>query len=124
MASMNGELDSGSKIDGGTDLTSIGNVSDQLKTIDFLNTSIVFKALSVTTTATLVIVGGSVLANRKSVTIMPTNGTVYLGYSSAVTTSSGMPVFKNQQISISAGSTVTVYLIGAGTVDVRIMEGS
>lgn len=33
MAGINGQLDSGMKIDGGTDLTSIGNISDSLKVI-------------------------------------------------------------------------------------------
>lgn len=99
-------------------------VDGDLRTADIVNTSGQYRAQSVTTTAAEALGAATILANRKSVTITPTNGTIYWGYSNAVTTSSGTPIFKNQCMSFAVGANVHVYVISASTVDCRISEGS
>lgn len=89
---------------------------------DIFTTSGQYRAQSVTTSAAEALGAASILAVRKSISILPTNGTVYWGYSNAVTTSTGSPIFKNQLLSIPASATVHVYLIAGGTVDCRISE--
>jgi hypothetical protein len=81
-------------------------------------------AITVSSTATAVRVGGANLANRKSLSAF-NNGTqtLYWGYTSGVTTSSGTPLYKNQTIFFDIGPDVTVYLIAASaTHDVRVTE--
>ena len=81
-----------------------------------------YGALSVST-ATELKVGGSALTERKVVSFQPTNGNVYYGYDSSVSTSNGTKVLKNQLVIIEAGEQLPVYLIAeTGTVDVRITE--
>ena len=91
---------------------------------DSINTNSTNAAISVTTTAIEAKVGASKLANRKFISITPTNGTIYWGSTSAVTIASGTPIFKNQCIAMDFTDNVAVWLIGAGTVDVRIVEGA
>ena len=54
--------------------------------------------ISVGTTAVEVKVGGSPLDDRKVVTIQPEGNSVYWGYTSSVTTSTGTRVFKDQML--------------------------
>lgn len=98
--------------------------SDQtnIPTTDVLTTAGQYRAQSVTTSAAEALGAGSILAARKSLTILPTNGTVYYGFSNAVTTASGTPIFKNTLFSIAAPSSLHVWLIAATTVDCRIGE--
>lgn len=103
---------------------SLNSTNNQLQTRDVINVSSQYKALSVTTSATEAIGGSSRLTNRKVLSITPTNGTVYYGTSNSVTTATGTPIFKNQTVSFSFTDNVPVYIISAGTVDVRILEGS
>jgi hypothetical protein len=100
--------------------------SDQtaLSVYDIINSAGQYRAQSVTTTAAEALGAGTILANRLSLTVTQTNGTVYWGYSNAVTTSSGTPIAKNQTASWAIGPNVHVWLISAGTVDCRITEGS
>ena len=85
----------------------------------------VYGAISVTTTPTLVKVGATNLANRIVLTVGPTNGTVYLGFDTSVTSSNGTMLEQGSLITVSATSTLNVYLVTAsGTVDVRITEAS
>ena len=91
---------------------------------DSINSSSTNAALSVTATAVEAKVGALRLTNRKFISITPTNGTIYWGSTSAVTVSSGTPVFKNQCITIAFTDNVAVWLIGVATTDVRIVEGS
>jgi hypothetical protein len=80
-------------------------------------------ALAVSTTPILLKVGASALEERAMVSIQPTNGVIYYGYTSSVTSLTGTKVFKNQLLPLEATSTLTVYLVAAsGTVDVRITE--
>lgn len=84
---------------------------------------VVYKSLSVTTTATEVKVGGSVLDDRVAIMIQPIDGVVYLGFDSSVTTSNGIKIAKELVFPFECGPRVSVYLItSSGTVDVRIVE--
>lgn len=98
--------------------------NSQLQVRDVLNTAGQYRAQSVTTSAAEALGGGTILANRKVLTICPTNGTVYWGYSNAVTTSTGTPIFKNEKFAIAVTDNVHVYLIAGSTIDCRISEGS
>lgn len=82
------------------------------------------RAQSVTTSAAEALGAATILANRKVLSITPTNGTVYWGFSNAVTTSTGTPIFKNQTVTFAIGTNVHIYLIAGSTVDCRIAEGS
>ena len=83
-------------------------------------------ALSVTTTAQEVKVGGSPLAERKVVTIQPLDGDIYYGYDSGTLNSTtGTLVYQGQLLHIEAGESLPIYIVaGTGTVDVRITEVS
>lgn len=91
---------------------------------DVINTSGQYRAQSVTTTAAEALGAGTILVNRKFISITPTNGTVYWGFSNTVTISSGTPIFKNQKVVFKFSDNVHIFLISAGTVDCRIAEGS
>lgn len=103
--------------------TATGN----LLTADIINEGTgVEGAITVSTTAVEVKVGVSRLSNRKSVTAH-NNGssTLYWGYTSSVTSSSGTPLFKDQFISWDVGPTQAVYIIAAsGSHNVRVTEGA
>ena len=59
-------------------------------------------------------VGGSALSNRKLLTITALDD-IYWGYSNTVTTSTGTPLYKNQQIifAIDAASTFSIWLVAS-----------
>lgn len=81
-------------------------------------------AISVGTTPVEVKVGASRLANRKSVTIQPTNGPVYWGWTSGVTTSTGTKVFTWQVVEFAVADT-PVYVVSQSIgQNVRVTEGS
>lgn len=96
----------------------------ELLTADIINVSSQYRAQSVTTTAAQALGGGAVLANRKFIQITPTNGTIFYGTSNAVTTTTGSPLFSNQTLTMSFGANVQLWVIAAGTVDTRVLEGS
>lgn len=96
----------------------------QDKVLDIINTAAQYRAQSVTTTAAQALGGGSVLAERKLINVTPTNGTIFWGTNSSVTTTNGAPIFANQTLSLSFGPNVQVWVISAGTVDCRILEAS
>lgn len=91
---------------------------------DLINVSSQYRAQSVTTTAAQALGGASILANRKLLNITPTNGVIYWGTNSSVTTVNGAPIFANQTLSLSFTNNVQVWVISAGTVDCRILEAS
>lgn len=95
----------------------------ELLTVAVANTAVQHRAQSVTTSAAEALGAASILSNRKFLCITPTNGTVYWGIT-GVTTSSGSPIFKNQTLTIAANASVHIFVISAGTVDCRIVEGS
>ena len=79
--------------------------------------------LVVTTTAVEVKVGAVVLDERKALTITPTDGKIWYGYSNAVTSSTGIRVTKNQVLFLEAAQSLPVWIVtNTGTVDVRIAE--
>lgn len=91
---------------------------------DIINTSGQNRAQSVTTSAAEALGAASILANRKFISLTPTNGTIYWGFVVGVTTSTGSPIFKNQCVTIAASANVHIYVIAGATTDVRIAEGS
>lgn len=106
----------------GVPTTPVNSANGQLLTQDTLFTGGQYRAQSVTTTAAPALGAATILVNRKVLIISPTNGTIYWGTNASVTTTTGMPLFKNQKISVSITDALNVYLISAGTVDVRIVE--
>ena len=108
---------------GQTDSLSL-TIDGDLRVADIVNTSGQYGAQSVTTTAAEALGAATILANRKSLTITPTNGTIYWGFSNTVTTTTGSPIFKNQSMSFAIGANLHIYVIAAATTDCRIAEGS
>lgn len=102
----------------------IHSVNQNVLTADIVNVGSQFRAQSVTTTAAQALGAASVLTNRKFIQITPTNGVVYYGTSSSVTTTTGTPLFANQTLTASFGTVVQLWVISAGTVDVRVLECS
>lgn len=100
--------------------------SDQtsLRTHALLTSGSVYGNLSVGTTAAEVRVGASKLTGRCNVTFMVIDTqTCYYGWSSAVTSSIGIPVFQNQNISIDVDANATIYIIcTAASKNARIAE--
>jgi len=99
-------------------------IDGDLRTADIVNTNGQNRAQSVTTTAAEALGAATILANRKMLSITPTDGTIYWGYSNAVTTTTGSPIFKNQTMTFAVGANVHIYVIAGSTTDARIMEGS
>lgn len=97
---------------------------DQVASADVLDHNGVQGALTVGTTAIEVKVGASSLEGRKVTTLLNnSNSTIYWGYTSAVTTANGTPIFKNQFVEWSAGQNLTVYVIaGSAGNNCRITE--
>lgn len=98
--------------------------TNSMPVVDIVSISSQYRAQSVTTTAAQALGGTLVLSGRKLITITPTNGTVYWGGNASVTTTTGSPLFANNTLFLSFTDAVPVYLISAGTVDVRILEAS
>lgn len=68
-------------------------------------------------------VGASRLEDRKVLTLQPTDGDIYFGYSASETTSSGTKIFMGQVYPLEATDSLPVYIIAAsGTVNVRVTE--
>lgn len=95
---------------------------NSMPVVDILTSTSQYKALSVTTSATLAIGGSSALTNRRMIIITPTNGTVYWGTNSSVTTATGQPLVSFNQLFLDVNESVTIYLIGTATTDVRVTE--
>lgn len=105
----------------------IGVQGNQLKTADILNAGTgVQGALTVGTSAVPIRVGGSNLALRKLITLHNNSlVTIYWGYTNAVTTSTGTPIYAGQADGWSVGPNQDVYVI-AGTAgnNTRITEAA
>lgn len=68
-------------------------------------------------------VGASRKTNRKLVIFVPLGNNIYYGFSSSVTTSNGIPIFKNQSIMIPIGQVTEVWFVSStSSVNVRIAE--
>jgi hypothetical protein len=94
---------------------------------DVLEDVAVQATITVTTTATELIVGGSPESERELVRVY-NNGTqkIYIGFDNTVTAAGanqGEPLFKNQWIEYPFGPDLTLYAVTAsGTADVTISE--
>jgi hypothetical protein len=109
----------------GTETTPVNStVSGDLQVADLLTVGGANGAIVVSTSAVAACVGVSNLTGRKSLTVLPTDGNIYWGYSNAVTTSNGTIVYKNQMASFQVSSNVTIWLIAAASRNVRVTEGS
>jgi hypothetical protein len=102
----------------------ITSVNSQLSVRDVLDISSQYRAQSVTTTAAEALGAATILSNRKLLHVTPTNGTIYWGYSSAVTTTTGTPLLPNSTLWLSVTNNVHVYVIAAATTDCRVGEVS
>ena len=115
----------GRKADGSHDNVKL-NANNELATSNLLDASGVQGNISVSTSAVAVRVGGSNLANRKNL-FFQNNGTatIFWGYTAGVTTTTGMPLMRNQFVMGDWGPNTTIYLIAAsGSHDVRVNEGA
>jgi hypothetical protein len=105
------------RISDGTDTAKVTTNSD-LSVSDGLRNGGVYGSLTLTTGGTTyeAKVGGSRLAQRKLLTITA-NDDMYWGYDSSVSTSTGTPLFKNQQItfSVDPDSTFQIWLVASGS---------
>lgn len=114
----------GNSLTGGETTPVNSSATGELLVADTINTAGQFRAQSITTTASEALGAATILANRKMLSITPTTGTVYWGYSSVVTTITGTPIFKNQNMVFAVGPNVHIFLIAASTINCRIAEGS
>lgn len=119
-----GEGSAGTAGGGIVTIQGAGPTGLEAPTRDVINTSSQYRAQSVTTTAAQALGGASVLSNRKLINVTPTNGTIFWGTNSSVTTVTGAPIFANQTLSLSFTSNVQVWVIAAATVDCRVLEAS
>jgi hypothetical protein len=116
----------------GSDATGIeqtpvkSTANGDLGVADIMDASGVQGAITVGTSAVAARVGGSNLSNRKNLSIWNNgNATIYWGYTNAVTTVTGTPLMRNQQLIGDWGPNTTIYLIsGSAGQDVRITEGA
>jgi len=111
----------------GAEQTPVSSTSNgDLNIADISNNGGVEGAITVGTSATLAKVGASNLANRKTLTVFNnSNSTIYWGYTSGITTSTGTPIFKNQLAVWDVGPNTSVYLIaGSAGNNVRITENA
>jgi len=102
------------------------SLNGDLGTSDVLDGAGVEGAITVGTSAVAARVGGSNLASRKALSVYNnSNSVLYWGYTNAVTTSTGTPIQKGQQVDWDIGPNATVYLIagGAGN-NVRVTESA
>ena len=107
-----------------TPVTSSSN--GELNVSDISNNGGVHGSITVGTSAVQAMVGGSPLANRKTLTIFNNSSSdIYFGYANTVTTSTGTPLFKNQFAEFSIGPNTALWLIagGAGN-NVRVTENA
>jgi hypothetical protein len=102
----------------------IGSYNSQLDVADIINTAISSGNITVETTALAANVSGTNFTNRKMLMITPSNGTIYFGASSAVTTANGTPIYQGQTRSFAFSANVTLYLIAASNITVNVFEGS
>ena len=83
-------------------------------------------AITVGTSAVEAKVGSTALSNRKNLTIYNNSGnTIYWGYTSAVTTSTGSLLLRDSIAIFDVGPNTSVFLIGSNTGNnVRITESA
>jgi hypothetical protein len=94
------------------------------KVADVIDGAGVQGALTVGTSAVEVRVGTFRLANRRMVTIQPTTGPVWFGWTSAVTTSTGTKLFPWQVARLSITDTPLYLISDTAGRNVRITEAA
>lgn len=114
----------GAAADGAETTPVMSNTAGELLVSDVLHYGGVQGALSVGSTAVAARVGLVNHSGRKVLTVMPTSGNIFWGYTSAVTPLSGTVIYKKQQVTFSVSDVLTIWLIAVATCDVRITEGS
>lgn len=119
-----GEGSSGTNSGGVLSVQGAGVSGIQLPARDVINVGSQYRAQSVTTSAAQALGAGSILANRKFISITPTNGTIFYGTNNSVTTTTGAPLFANQTLTVSFTDNVQLWVIAATTTDLRVLEGS
>ena len=109
----------------GIETTPVGSSANgELQISDISNNGGVNGSITVGITAVEAKVGGSVLANRKTISIFHTGGgKLYYGLSNSVTTSNGIQIFKNTERPFAFGPNTHLWLISdtAGQV-INIVE--
>lgn len=100
------------------------SANQDLYVSDVSNNGGVEGALTVGTSAVEVKVGGSALANRKLVTLSNNSAaTIYWGYTSGVTTTTGTPLLKGQERGWECGPGTSIWVIaGTASLNTRITE--
>lgn len=99
---------------------------DQSAVADIVNTDGVQGSVSVASSAIEAKVGASRLEYRKLLTVHNDGpNIVYWGYTSAVTSSTGTPLYRNQLATWTIGDGLGIWLVSAtGTNTVRVTEAS
>ncbi len=103
---------------------SIASINSQLEVADIVNTALSSGSLAVSTTAVACRVGASNLTNRKMLIVAPIGGNAYLGATSGVTTSTGIPIYAGSIAQFAFSANVTPYIVAASSITVNVMEGS
>lgn len=87
---------------------------DQTASADVLNYSGVNGSITVGTSPIEAKVGTTRLENRKVLILYNnSNSTIYWGFNPSLTTSTGLPLFKQQTLTLNVGDQLPVYLIAA-----------
>jgi hypothetical protein len=95
----------------------------EVRIADMITVGNAYGALSVSTSAVELKVGGAILTNRKAVHFQPKDNGIFWGYSNAVTTSTGTEMFKDQIIFLPMATGVSIWFIATGAgKSVRIAE--
>lgn len=93
-------------------------------TKDILLSTTQMQSITVGTSAVQALGAATILANRKTLIICPTGGTIYWGNSSSVTTTTGFPIFPNQTVTLSVSNSILIYLIAAANTTTIVFEGA
>jgi hypothetical protein len=96
----------------------LASINNQLETRDVLSVAAQSQTQSIGTSAAQALGGATILSNRKLLHITPTNGTIYWGYTSGVTTNTGTPLFPNNTLWLSVTNNISIYLVAATTTNV------
>lgn len=108
----------------GTETTPVkSTATGDLRVTDSLSLGGVQGAITVGVSAVSAKVGVSNYSGRKMLTVMPTDGSVFWGYTDTVTTSTGTEIFRNQMATFKVEDTVSVWLVAAANRNVRVTEG-
>ena len=99
-------------------------VAGELAVVDTVRGSGVYGALTIGTSAQELKVGGSPLANRKIIIFQNlSNKTIYWGFDSSVTTSTGLAIGGGVEKQFSVSDSVGIWVISANTgLNCRIAE--